>query len=258
MGGATALATRGFSDRIQDLLERLDYLLVETDEEREQIFRLRYDAYLREGAISPSLSKKIYDPFDDADNTWTFGLHVEGQILSSIRICVPSVERPMTPAVEAFPEFLEKEVAQGKTIIDSNRFVADAQAARTFSELPYLTVRVGYLASAYFDADLNTATVRKEHQAFYRRVFGLGFEPVCEPRDYPSLTKPLSLMMLDFRSNRQKIIARNPYFRSTFFERKKLFERHRPPRRTAAMLQAKLPSANVNEAPETASSGKQR
>jgi hypothetical protein len=255
--GATALAaTRGFSDRMTDLLDRLDYRLIDTDDEREQVFRLRYEAYLREGAISANLIQKVSDRFDDAENSWTFGLHVDEKIISSIRICIPSARQPVTPAVEAFPDFLEPEVRRGKIIIDSNRFVADAQAARIYSELPYLTVRIGYMASVHFDAHLNTATVRKEHQAFYKRVFG--FKPVCEPRPYPTITKPLSLMMLDFRAERPKIISRNPYFRSTFFERRMLFERLDLPRRAAAMLQAKLPSANLNEAPEAVNSGERR
>jgi hypothetical protein len=187
---ATALAlSRGFSDRVTDLLDRLDYRLIETDHEREQIFRLRYEAYLREGAIAPGFIKKLSDRFDDAENAWTFGLHVEDKIVSSIRICVSSPEHPLTPAVDAFPDLLEPELERGKIIIDSNRFVADGKMARLFPELPYLTVRLAYLAAIYFDADIGTATARREHQAFYKRVFGC--KPVSEPRPYPTLTKPL-------------------------------------------------------------------
>jgi len=249
--GETALAlARGFSDRVTDLLDRLDYRLIETDHEREQIFRLRYEAYLREGAIAPNFIKQLSDRFDDAENAWTFGLHVDGRIVSSIRICVSTPAQPMTPAVEAFPDILGPQVDRGKIIIDSNRFVTNTKVGRAFPELPYLTVRLAYLAAAYFDADLGTATARCEHQAFYKRVFGC--KPVSEPRPYPTVTKPLLLMLVDCRSKagHQQVIARSPYFRSTFFERRMLFERPVLPRRTAAMLQAKLPSANINEATE--------
>jgi hypothetical protein len=242
---ATALKLApGFSDRVTDLLDRLDYRLIETDGEREQVFRLRYEAYLREGAIAPNFIKKIFDRFDDAENSWTFGIHIDGKIVSSIRICVSSPAQPMTPAVDAFPDFLGPEVERGKTIIDCNRFVADAAVARAFPGLPHLTVRPGFLACPYFDAEVVTATVRREHQAFYKRVFG--FAQVCEPRPYPTVTKPLSLMMVNYHSVREKILAR-PYYRSTFFERRMLFERApRVPRTTAEMLRAKLPAANVD------------
>jgi N-acyl-L-homoserine lactone synthetase len=243
---ATALsATKGFTERVTDLLDRLDYRLIETSDEREQVFRLRYDAYLREGAIAPNFSKKITDHFDDADNSWTFGVHIDGNIVSSMRVCVSSPAQPMTPAVDAFPDVLEPELKRGVTIIDCNRFVTDAQAARTFPGLAYLTVRPGFLACPFFEAEVVTASVRREHQAFYKRVFG--FSPACEPRPYPTVTKPLSLMTVNYHAVRAMILGR-PYYRSTFFERRMLFERApRVPRPTAEMLRAKLPAANINE-----------
>jgi hypothetical protein len=246
---AAALASaRGFTDRVVKLLDHLDYRLIETPDEREQVFRLRYEAYLREGAIAANFVKKLSDPFDDAENSWTFGIHVGGKIVSSIRICISSPEHPMTPAVDAFPEVLEPEVERGTVIVDCNRFVADADAARRFPGLAYLTVRPGFLACPYFGAKTVTATVRREHQAFYKRVFG--FEQVCEPRAYPTVIKPLSLMMVNYLSVREMILAR-PYYHSSFFERRMMFERPAGlPRRAAAMLQAKLPTANINEVAE--------
>ncbi len=243
---AAVESMHGYADRASALLDRLDCRLADTYEEKEQIFRLRYEAYLREGAISPNGAQKLWDRFDEVDNCWTFGFHIDDKIATSIRICISSPENPITPAVEAFPDFLEPEVARGKVIMDSNRFVADPEIARGYSELPYLTVRLAYLASAYFDADIGTATARREHQAFYRRVFGL--KPVCEPRDYPTVTKPLALMMVNCRDVRLKILARYPYFRSTYFERRMLFERSTP-RRLSTSLQQKLPIANTNEIP---------
>ena len=36
------------------LLERIEYRLAETAEDRDAIYRLRYRAYLKEGAVSPN------------------------------------------------------------------------------------------------------------------------------------------------------------------------------------------------------------
>jgi hypothetical protein len=79
------------------------------------------------------------------------------------------------------------------------------------------------MAAEYFDADLVLATVRAEHQAFYKRVFG--HRPICPPRPYLTLTKPLSLMMLNYPPARDQIVMRYPFFRSSLFERRMLFER---------------------------------
>ncbi len=107
-------------------------------------------------------------------------------------------------------------------LIDPTRFVADNSMTRAFPELPYATLRLGWMAGAYFHPDLILATVRAEHQAFYKRIFGQ--RPVCEPRSYPGLTKPISLMSLDYAAGKANVERRYPFFRSTHFERRMLFQ----------------------------------
>jgi hypothetical protein len=65
--------------------------------------------------------------------------------------------------------------------------------------------------------------VRAEHQAFYRRVFL--HRPISTPRIYPGLTKPICLMAVDYPAMSDKVFARYPYFRSSQFERRMLFDR---------------------------------
>jgi hypothetical protein len=209
--------------RSSGLFDRVSCRLAETEADREEIYRLRYRAYVLEGAIAPRDEQRLTDKFDTLPNSWLFGLYVDGALASSIRISVASKEQPLTPAVETFGDLLEPEVAQGKVIVDPNRFVADPGSRSKIPELPYLTVRLGYVACAHFDADIGTATVRAEHRAFYRRVFLL--EPRCMPRPYPTLLKPLCLMAADADAVREKIFQRYPYFRSTPAEREALFGR---------------------------------
>lgn len=219
--GSAIRAKPSLADRGAELLSRVEYRLMQSEEEREQIYRLRYRAYLHEGAIAPNASKRIEDQFDNLPNSWIFGLHFEGELTSSIRISVATADNQLTPAVDAFPDYLEPELSQGKVIVDPNRFVADPLRTKRIPELPYLTVRLGYVACGYFNADIGTATVRAEHQAFYRRVFLQ--DVLCPPRPYPSLIKPLSLMAAHYPTVRDRIFRRYPYFRSTAEERQRLF-----------------------------------
>jgi hypothetical protein len=200
----------------------VDYRLAETETEKEAIYSLRYRAYLHEGAIEPREDRRLADRFDGAPNSWTFGVFVDGQLASSLRISVATPDYPDSPAVDAFPDILRPQLALGKTIVDPNRFVAEPTLK--LPHLPYMTLRLAYVACSYFNADLGTATARAEHQAFYRRVFL--HEPLCAPRPYPTLTKPLGLMAVDFPALREKVFARYPYFRSSYFERRMLFERN--------------------------------
>ena len=206
-----------------ELLDQVDYRLAETEEEKDEIYRLRYRAYLNEGAIEPNRDRKVTDPFDNLPNSWIFGVYFEGVLSSSLRISVASLEWPDTPSMSVFPDILEPELEKGKVMIDPTRFVADPERARRIPELPYMTLRLAYVACEYFHADLGLASVRAEHQAFYRRVF---LHTISPPRDYPTLTKPICLMAIEFPSMRDKVFARYPHLRSSYFERRMLFERH--------------------------------
>ena len=214
-------SANSLSDRVFALLERVTYRRADTAEEREAIFRLRYEAYLREGAIPPSANKRFCDARDEDTNAWIFGLYIEDELASSIRLHVAQRKWCALPALAVFSDLLSPEIAVGRTIIDPTRFVIDRTASRRYPELCYVTTRLAVLASDYFSADLLLATVRAEHQAFYRRVFG--HRLACEPRHYPPLSKPICLMALDYPLARERLLQRLPFFRSTVLERRTLF-----------------------------------
>ena len=88
-------------------------------------------------------------------------------------------------------------------------------------------MRLGFVACEYFKTDIGAATPRLEHEAFYKRVFRMNV--TAPARTFPTLTKAHSLMSVHYPSVREKILWRYPFFRSTFFERRMLFERHYVP-----------------------------
>lgn len=222
MSGVAA-AAQNFSSRLHEFLRLVEYRRAASASEKDEIYRLRYDAYVREGALTPSRKKFLTDAYDEDARSWLFGVYIEDVLASSIRISVASPEHPDSPAVSAFRDVLGPELEAGRTIVDPNRFVADHVISRLYPALPYATVRLGFVASEYFNADLGLATARVEHQAFYKRVFGL--EELCPARPYPTLIKPLSLMGIRYRDVREEILRRYPSFGSTYTERAMLFDR---------------------------------
>jgi hypothetical protein len=211
-------------DRVERLLQHVDYRRAETAEERSAIFRLRHEAYLREGAIAPKPSGEFSDAVDDRDNVWIFGVYIDGRLASSIRLSITIPGSIEIPALDVFSDVLLGDIRAGKRVVDPTRFVADRESSRLYPELPYITVRLPWLAAEYFDADYLLAAVRPEHQAFYKRT--LGHRAVCAPRPYPNLQKPVSLMALEYRGAREGVHRRYPFFRSNYFERRMLFERN--------------------------------
>ncbi len=92
-------------ERILRLLPRVRYRRALEGAERESIFRLRYAAYLREGAIAPNALERFTDPVDDASNCHVLGVYIDGELASSMRLCVSAPETPAIPTAAVFPTF---------------------------------------------------------------------------------------------------------------------------------------------------------
>jgi hypothetical protein len=208
------------------LLDRVDYRLAESPEDRDLNYSLRYKAYLHAGLILPSESGQVCDRYDDAPNAWIFGVYLDGELCSSLRIHLLTSEWRMSYSTELYGDILHSRLDRGEVFVDPARLAADPEKARVFPEIPYVTLRLAYLACDYFNADTGLAMVRPDHQPFYRRVFL--HEPIGEPRAFPGWhTMKTSLMASDFRQLRERVLARFPIMRSTHFERQMLFERDR-------------------------------
>jgi hypothetical protein len=206
------------------LFDRVDYRLIETPEERDSVYLMRYRAYLHGGLISPSESRRIIDRYDDAPNAWIFGVYLDGELCSALRLHVVTSEWRMSYTTELFGDVLHGRLDRGEVFIDPARFAADPEKAKRFPELPYVTLRLAYLACDHFNADTGLAMVRTDHQAFYRRVFM--HETITEPRAFPGWhSKKVTLMASDFRALRERVMARFPILRSSAFERRMLFDR---------------------------------
>ncbi|MEY9393263.1 hypothetical protein ABIF93_011584 [Bradyrhizobium japonicum] len=163
-----------------ELLTDVDYHLAETDAEKEQIYNLRYRAYLREGAVRESAEARVTDRYDELPNAWTFGVYLRGQLCSSVRISVLTSEWRESTSADVFPDILLPRLDRGEVMIDPTRFVADPDQVKRVPELPYLTTRLAYMACEHFNADLGLAIVRPEHQ----RLLPSGF-PARDDRRAP-------------------------------------------------------------------------
>ena len=146
-------------ERSADLLEHVDYRLAETPEEKDEIYRLRYRAYLREGAIAAfGRSERVTDQYDDAPNTWIFGVYIHGELYSSLRVSVADLgmadrrRRLTCSAISCIPSLIG---AESSSIPPVSSPIP--KRPRRFPELPYVTVRLGWIACGYFNADIGLA-----------------------------------------------------------------------------------------------------
>jgi hypothetical protein len=213
-----------FADRVLRLLEGVEHRIAETASEREAAYRLRYDAYARDRLIEPRASGQLHDPgFDDAPNCWITTTFIDGELASTFRLHVAHKPDDVYPSGKVFGDVIAPRFAGARVILDPTRLAARLEYSRRYSAMAYIAVRPAWMAAVFFKADFVVATMREEHQAYYKRVFG--YVPWCPPRDYPQVSCKIGCMGLDFAAVKERVEERYPFFRSTAAEREKLFLR---------------------------------
>jgi hypothetical protein len=205
------------------MLERVEYRRADSSEEKEAIYRLRYEAYVREGSIESNPSHIFTDVGDELDNAWLIGIYIDGDLASSIRLHVASQPSHWLSAAEAFPDLIVPRLVAGDVIVDATRQTSRLQYTRAYPFLPLVTMRCGFLAMEYFGVDYLTGSCRAEYQPAFRRMFGS--VTWGEPRTYPLLNRPHVLMAYDCKSKWSATRARYPFLTSTPEERQALFGR---------------------------------
>lgn len=220
----TPSGPHGLSDHhaaIVALHDRISYRRVDPKDETDPIFDLRYRAYRREGAVPESLSGIVKDEFDELPNAYTFAVHVDGVLVSTVRMHHVTPEFRESPSYSVFPDLLDEILDGGVTLIDPGRFATELEASLAFPALPYLTLRLPTVAVQHFDVRYVLSTVRPEHAAFYRRVYRS--KRIGAERYYHGLSFPMVMMYCDIPEMYQDMLRRYPFFRSRAEERHRLF-----------------------------------
>lgn len=210
-----------FAGTLIDILDRVEYSRVRLDVTDNPIYRLRYDAYRREEFVPFSDNGMVVDDLDAAPNCYCYGIHIDGELASSIRVHHLTSDQRSSPSMKSFPDVLTPRLELGQSFIDPSRFTADYEASLAYPALPFLTLRIAVMATEYFNTDACLALVRREHSAFYRRVFDA--IELADARPYPGLAFPVVLFSSVAGMTRSYIYERYPFFRSTKDEREQLF-----------------------------------
>jgi hypothetical protein len=195
--------------------------------ERDAIFKLRYQCYLRAGLVSQNSFGRYIEPADHADNTYLMGLCIDRRLVSSLRLQIGSLATFNFSSLELFPDVLQPILRNDKTVIDMSCVATDGDLARPYVWLPYMILRSWIIAAEHFHADYIAAAVRPQHQAFYRRV--LNCELHSELRPPPHRLASVGLVSLNFATSAKRLYENLPFLRSTPSERQQLFERDTTP-----------------------------
>ncbi|MEF2550493.1 hypothetical protein VQ042_03835 [Aurantimonas sp. A2-1-M11] len=202
-------------------MEIVRYFQATSDYDREKIYRLRYDAYLAEGAIGEIKSRMFKDRHDTDVNAFLLGIEIEDRLVASIRLHITTPECRVGPAMDVFNEELSPLLDRGESFVDPTRFVIDDSVRRMTTLLPFAGLRLGSMLADHFDATYMLATVRPEHVPFYDRICLL--HPRTPARHYPGLKKPIALCYNAMETLRRELHPKFPVFQSTPGERAELY-----------------------------------
>lgn len=219
---AASMPASRFAGALLDILDRVSYSRVNMSALDNPVYKLRYEAYRREEFVPFNDQGVVVDDLDETPNAMCYGVLIDGELVSSIRIHHLTANHRQSPSMKVFPDLLDPMLDAGQRFIDPSRFTADYDASLAYPALPFLTLRMAVMATIYYRADMCLALVRPEHTAFYKRVFGS--EEMSGVRDYPGLTFPVQLYAARVEGSRyQSIFSRFPFFLSTEEERNALF-----------------------------------
>ena len=234
MSAASQVESRAsrFAEALIDLLDRVEYRRVSLAEQFDPVYKLRYDAYRREDFVPVNSQQITRDSYDDAANCYCFGVYIDGELVSSIRFHHVTSAKRISPSRTIWPEVLEPMLDRGDSYIDPSRFTADHDASLALPALPYLTLRIVAMASEHFEARYCISSVRSEHAAFYRRIFGS--EQLADERFWGELRFPVCLYAAEVPKIRDRVADRYPFFMSTPEERQSLFGVERGPQSIVA------------------------
>lgn len=214
-----------FIRNVEGLLAHTEYRRCDKGEDLEDIYRLRYKAYRSNDMVPENQAHTIHDDLDETPNVHRFGVYVDQQLVSTLRIHHVTRETPWSTSTKAFGEIVYPMLDAGETFVCLSRFASDFEWSGSHRQLPFVVLRLAPMACFYFNASYGLSTVRDDHAGFYRRIFDS--EQISTSRSYPGVFNQVVLYRTNAhsRENKQRFFSRFPFFKSTAMEQRLLFSR---------------------------------
>ncbi|PWL17194.1 acetyltransferase [Falsochrobactrum shanghaiense] len=210
-----------FARQLLQFLDRVEYRRVVHMEDLEAIGQLRYRSYRTRNVMHEAEVPLIIDDIDRDSHAFVYGIYIDGQLVSTLRIHYITPDHRRGTSHALFPDILDPLLNSGMSFIDPTRFAADPELLREYPATPYITLRIAAMASEYFEADQCLASVKPEHMAFYKRIFGTNV--IAEAREHEGYGIRVGLGAAPIRNIRDAVAIRFPFFKSQPHERRAMF-----------------------------------
>ena len=197
------------------VFDNLHLEIADTETKRQQLFRLRYQAYLAEGAINPRENCSFSDIYDDLDTSILFVvLDDSGQAVGSLRF---SVEPPISrtppqlpkscPELNMYPKIISVLMKDSRPIASGSRFSVMPNYKYRTSVAMLLMLAQTYAAKA-IGSKWGIATARGSHLSFYKRL--LKMDVIGTAKLMPELNYSYNLLVVNLDLTYQGGIKKFP------------------------------------------------
>lgn len=215
----------GMAKYVLSFLDDVSYRLMTSEEDLDQVFRLRHDAYKAAQHIEGTDDGKWTDPSDNCPSASIVGVFVDGELAASVRLHSLKDLHARSSAIQAFPDLLEPRFKAGRSFTDTNRLCCDVKLLNKCKALPLATMRVTGMHGYFFDSDYSLAAVRDQHEAFYKRILGAKRWNEGDGIPFNGTTMTVHLLAASLYDIRIRCYQDRQYFFSTDAERRALFGR---------------------------------
>lgn len=214
-------AISNFALHILNFLDRIEYRRVISEEDLEQVGRLRYRSYMTRNVMDDNLIGTIIDDIDRDSHAYVYGMYIDQSLVSTLRVHHITPDHRRGTSVNLFPDVLGPMLDRDISFVDPTRFASEPALLSEYPAIPYLTLRIAAMASEHFSADFCLAAVKPEHMAFYKRIFGS--QLLADPRDHEGYGIQVALGAAPVSSIRDAVAVRFPFFKSQPHERRNMF-----------------------------------
>lgn len=223
MGGALEKGgtVSSLTSKLIRVMDRVEYRRIVNAEDMEDVARLRHKAYTRHGILDID-GDLLVDELDFDSHAYVFGVYFEEALISTVRIQHVTPAHRQNSAGKIFPEVVNSMLDAGMTLIDPSRLAADPEIFEEIPGMPYLAQRIVTMASDYFQVDRCLQLIRRQHYAFYRRVFD-SREIVTPKHNVGGYNFDVTLLAAEVPAVLPRLYTRYPFFRSQPFERRMMF-----------------------------------
>ena len=189
--------------------------LITSDEQIDDIFRLRYQGYQEAGHIEASEAQTYSDTFDQLSSTFQIAAFDGERYVAAMRICFsePEIGGPSLPCEMFYPEVQDiKKRAHGPVVEVGRLAIEPSLQNYSYRTTIYAAlVRSALLTCFASDVKVLLAGAQLKSQNFYQKI--LGFKVTAKPRLYPPGNEPIILLSRELAASSPARIGLNPFFR---------------------------------------------